>query len=277
MLRPCRVSAAYITRLSTAFITLARTSAVLHMCRTMTGAPEILRERLAAKLVELNVTAREISMAAAGQPDAVRHIIKRGVMPGALRLDAIATELGTTADWLLGRENAIERTIKPEAEDAIKPEVFRRLPKDLPIYGSALAADLEFGDETGVIVRVEQTEVHMVEPIDRMARPIGVTGRPDLYVIEVAGHSMEPRHDSGRRLLVDPRRSPGVGDDVVVQLRGPTFDGEEVTHVLIKQLVRRRPGGWLLRQYNPDTIFAVPNAQVSAVHRVMPWDEALGF
>lgn len=88
---------------------------------------------------------------------------------------------------------------------------------------------------------------------------------------------MEPRFDSGRRLLVDPKRLPGVGEDVVVQLRGPTFDGEEVRHVLIKQLVRRRPGVVVLRQFNPSFEFDVPNEQVSAVHRVMPWDEAMGF
>jgi phage repressor protein C with HTH and peptisase S24 domain len=132
-------------------------------------------------------------------------------------------------------------------------------------------------DGGGVKVRVEQTEVHMATPEDFMARPIGVTGRPDLYVVTVAGHSMEPRYDSGRRVLVDPRRSPGVGDDVVVQLRGPTFDGEEIRNVLIKQLVRRRPGVVVLRQFNPDYEFDVPNEQVAAVHRVMPWDEALGF
>lgn len=255
---------------------LANNCIVRHGCR-MTSAPEILRERISAKLMQLNVTAREISMAAVGQPDAIRNIIKRGVMPGAARLDDIAAHLGTTSEWLLGRENAIERTIKPEDEAGVKAETFRRLPKDLPIYGSALAADLEFGDESGVIIRVEQTEVFMAEPIDRMARPIGVTGRPDIYVVVVAGHSMEPRFDSGRHVLVDPKRTPTVGDDVVVQLRRPTFDGEEVVNVLIKQLVRRRPGGWLLRQFNPDAIFAVPNEQVAAVHRVMPWDEALGF
>ena len=88
---------------------------------------------------------------------------------------------------------------------------------------------------------------------------------------------MEPRFDSGQRLLVDPKRPPGVGDDVVVQLRGPTFDGEEVRHVLIKQLVRRRPGLVVLRQFNPGIEFEVPNEQVSCVHRVMRWDEAMGF
>lgn len=241
----------------------------------MSAAPAILIERIEAKLSELNITAREVSMAALGQPDAIRNIIRKGSMPGVERLNAIAAELGTTSDWLLGREQGIERTL-PEGQP-VTPERFRRLPKDLPIYGSALGADLEYDDENGVVVKIEQTEVHMAEPLDRMARPIGVTGRPDLYVVIVAGHSMEPRHDSGVARLVDPRKVPSVGDDVVVQLRGATFDGEEIRHVLIKQLVRRKPGAIVLRQYNPDLTFEVPNEQVGAVHRVMPWEEALGF
>ncbi len=174
----------------------------------------------------------------------------------------------------MGREDSIERTF---ASQTMTPASFRRLPKTLPIYGSALGADLEFGDCNGIVVNVEQTEVHMSAPIDFMARPIGVTGRPDLYVVSVSGHSMEPRFDSGRRVLVDPKRLPGVGDDVVVQLRGPTFDGEEIRHVLIKQLVRRRPTVVILRQFNPAAEFEVPNEQVSSVHRVMPWDEAMGY
>ncbi|USU08919.1 hypothetical protein NF700_00920 [Sphingomonadaceae bacterium OTU29MARTA1] len=242
----------------------------------MSSAPEILKERIQAKLAELNVTAREISMGALNQPDAIRNIVRKGHMPAIDRLDAIAAELGTTTEWLLGRENAIERTISNE--DAVRDDTFRQLPKTLPVYGSALGADLDFPDEGGIIVLVEQTEINMTAAsIDYMARPIGVTGRPDLYVVTVSGHSMEPRWDSGRRVLVDPRRSPGVGDDVIVQLRGPTFDGEEIRHVLIKQLVRRKPGGVVLRQFNPDHTFTVPNEQVAAVHRVMPWDEALGF
>ncbi len=239
----------------------------------MSAVPPVLVERLYAKLAERNVTAREIGLAV-GSADAIRNI-KRGNMPSAARLTAIAEELETTADWLLGRDQAIERTIADPAQ--VSEETFRRLPKTLPIYGTALGADLEFGDGSGVVVRVEQTEVHMSAPLDFMARPIGITGRPDLYVVAVSGHSMEPRYDSGKRLLIDPKRPAGVGDDVVVQLRGPTFDGEEIKHVLIKQLVKRRPGVVVLRQFNPTAEFEVPNEQVAAVHRVMSWDEALGF
>jgi hypothetical protein len=245
-----------------------------HECSMRKNVPDVLKERLSAKIAEKNMSAREVSIAALNKPDAIRAILA-GHMPGLDRLDAIAEILDTTSDWLLGRDQGIERTI-PENGNTSEA-AFRRLPKTLPIYGSALGADVSFPDENGIVVNVEQTEVHMAAPTDFMARPIGVTGRPDLYVVLVSGHSMEPRYDSGRRVLVDPKRSPGVGDDVVVQLRGPTFDGEEIRHVLIKQLVRRRPGVVVLRQFNPVVEFEVPNEQVSAVHRVMPWDEALGF
>lgn len=238
------------------------------------NVPEILKERLSAKLSELNMSAREVSIAALNKPDAIRAILANH-MPGLDRLDAIAEVLGTTSDWLLGREQGIERTGTEHAP--LSHKTFRLLPRTLPIYGTALGADLEFDIEEGVVVSIEQTEVQMAGPTDFMARPMGVTGRDDLYVVIVAGHSMEPRFDSGRRVLVDGKRTPTVGEDVVVQLRGPTFDGEEVRHVLIKQLVKRRPGKIVLRQFNPDHVFEVPVEQIHCVHRVMPWDEALGY
>ncbi len=236
---------------------------------------ETLKERISARLTEMGLSAREASLAATGQPAAIRNILSKNAMPRIDRLDALAEVLETTSDWLLGREDTIAPTIADEA--AINPDRFRRLPKTLPVYGSALGADLEFPDGGGVKVSVEQTEVHMATPLDYMLRPIGVTGRPDLYVITVSGHSMEPRFKSGQRVLADPRRAPGIGDDVIVQLRDRTFDGEEIRHVLIKELVRRRPGVVVLRQYNPDIEFDVPNEQVGMIHRVMPWEEALGF
>lgn len=238
------------------------------------NVPEILKERLSAKLIELNLSAREVSIAALNKPDAIRAILANH-MPGLDRLDAIAETLGTTSDWLLGRDKGIERT--GTEENALTHKTFRNLPRTLPIYGTALGADLKFDVEEGIVVSIEQTEIHMAEPTDYMARPIGVTGRQDLYVVIVAGHSMEPRFDSGRRVLVDGKRPPTVGEDVVVQLRGPTFDGEEVKHVLLKQLVKRRPGKVLLRQFNPDHVFEVPVEQIHSIHRVMPWDEALGY
>ncbi len=50
---------------------------------------------------------------------------------------------------------------------------------------------------------------------------------------------MEPHYDLEKRLLINAKRA---GDVVVVQLRDPTCDGEELKQVPIKQLVRRRSG-----------------------------------
>jgi len=67
---------------------------------------EVLKERVAVKLEELNLSAREVSLAATGQPAAIRNILSKNAMPRIDRLDAIAAALGTTSDWLLGREVA---------------------------------------------------------------------------------------------------------------------------------------------------------------------------
>lgn len=84
----------------------------------------------------------------------------------------------------------------------------------------------------------------------------------------------EPRLTT--KVAMRARDMPGVGDDVAVQLRGPTFDGEAVRRVLIKQLVRSRQGAVVLRQFNPVGEFPVPTGQVSAVYRAMARDEAMG-
>lgn len=199
-------------------------------------------------------------------------------MPSADRLEKIATTLGTTPAWLLGKNGAEERS-----DEDVTPEArlvsLRSLPRNLPIFGTALAADLELSTVDGDIIAVEQTEVNMAAPQDFMSRPTSIAGRKEMYVVIVAGHSMEPRYDAGRRLLIDGRRTAMIGDDVVVQLKRPIGDdGDvEVSAVLIKRLVRKRASGILLQQFNPETTFELPTSRIHSVHPVLPWDDALGF
>jgi phage repressor protein C with HTH and peptisase S24 domain len=241
----------------------------------MTNTLDTLIERILAKLHELNLSEREASIDATGKADTIRNITKRRSMPGVDRLEQIARTLNTSPDWLLGREGAIERV--DGQQPIISLDALRSLPKNLPVYGTALGADISFDGLAGEIVAVEQTDVMMVSAMDYMARPTGIAGRKDVYVVIVAGHSMEPRFDAGRRVLVEGKRQPLIGEDVIVQLRAPIDDGEEVTHVLIKQLVQRKSSGVVLRQFNPEVVFEVPAERVHALHRIMPWDEALGF
>lgn len=239
-----------------------------------TGIIDVLIQRIGAKLFELNLSEREASLAATGKPDAIRYIRTRRAMPSADRLDSIANTLGTTADWLLGKDGGPGGEVKPPT-----PSTFRALPRNLPVYGTALGAELAFATTAGEEVAIEQTDINMSEPRDYMPRPTSLAGDKRYYVVTVQGHSMEPRFDDGRRLLVNGGREGRVGDDVVVQLKRQVGDTgeEEVTAVLIKKLVRKRSGSIVLEQFNPPAQFEVPLARVHAVHPIEPWDEALGY
>lgn len=238
---------------------------------------EMLMARIAAKLTERNLTEREASIDATGKPDALRYIRKRGAMPSAERLEQIAKTLGTTPAWLLGADSGASVDAGEPQNPGITAITQRRLPKTLPVFGTALAADLDLITSDGDPIAIEQIAVDMVEPTDMMARPTTLAGKDGYYVVTVTGHSMEPRFDSGRRKLVYASRSARVGEDVVVQLRSPLDDGETVTAVLIKQLVRLKPGFIVLRQFNPAVDFEVPQERVKHVHPIIPWDDVLSF
>lgn len=245
--------------------------------RRVANVIDILVERIGAKLYERNLTEREASIDATGKPDALRYIRTRKAMPSADRLDKIAQTLGTTSDYLLGKTDIDAEAAPSDEPPLLSLDDFRKHPKNLPIYGSALGSDISLRLVDGTEVAIEQVELRMTEPMDFMARPAALAGRKHMYVLTVAGHSMEPRHDHGRRLLVDGRRNPRVGDDVIVQLRGPTVDGEEVVAVLVKQLVRQKAGAVVLRQFNPPIEFEVPAEKVKEIHTIVPWDDVLSF
>jgi hypothetical protein len=75
--------------------------------------------------------------------------------------------------------------------------------------------------------------------------------------------------------VVDPRRPPGPGDDVVVQLTDGN-GGRDVVTVLLKQLVRATAAYVELAQFNPPLTFRVPRGQVARLHRVVSLAELLG-
>jgi phage repressor protein C with HTH and peptisase S24 domain len=140
----------------------------------------------------------------------------------------------------------------------------------VPLVGSAVGGASDDLDE-----HVELTELHLGEVLDYLARPAGLANDPGAYAVTVVGDSMVPRYKPGERCFVSPRSSVGIGDDVIVQLRGngdaagadPDFSSR-VTMVLVKELVRRGATFIELKQHNPDMTFKVPMARVAAVHRI---------
>ena len=148
-------------------------------------------------------------------------------------------------------------------------------PKDVPIYGTALAADLAF-DDNGDGSPVEQTLFEMGEVITYARRPPGIAADMKVYALYVSGSSMDPRYRPGDPLFVDPRKPPSIGDDVVVQLIGTQDDEPQIVAGLIKTLVRRTGSHIELEQYNPQTRFRVPMDRVAHIHRVIPTNELFG-
>lgn len=166
---------------------------------------------------------------------------------------------------------------QPELESANGPTpTLMGQPKDVPVYASALAADLQFDAEGNGPHAVEQTVFAMNEVVAHVRRPPGLNAT-NVYALYVSGSSMEPRYRAGDPVFVDPRRPPSIGDDVIVQLYAP-HDGEpDISAGLIKTLVRRTASHLVLQQYRPELSFTVPMERVAHIHRVIPWREAFGM
>lgn len=141
-----------------------------------------------------------------------------------------------------------------------------RMPRDLPIYGSALGAEHIVDGEA-----VELTTLNKAEVIERRERPPILNGKRDVYGLYVQGSSMDPAFDDGDLLVVQKTNAVSVGDFVVVYLR-PTDDsddGETARSVLIKRLVRRTAQYVELRQYQPDITFRIPKDDVLRIDKAL--------
>jgi hypothetical protein len=145
------------------------------------------------------------------------------------------------------------------------------MPRDIPIYGTALGGELRTEDLGNKPVNVEQSVLDQSEIIGYLRRPLALQDRKDLYGVYVSGSSMYPRFADGEAALVDPKRPPMIGDDVVIQMvDSDGSDGERVTLVLIKRLLRRSASFIELEQFNPPISFRINAKQVRAVHRIVP-------
>lgn len=141
-------------------------------------------------------------------------------------------------------------------------------PQDLPIYGSALGADLDFSGTA-----VEQTYLNTGDVVQYINRPTAVANRSDVYGVYIQGSSMSPRYQEGELAVVETRTPPRVGDDVVVYLCSKSDDGEIVSACLIKRLVRRSGSYIELEQFQPNITFKIDSDTIKSVHRVIPWAE----
>lgn len=152
---------------------------------------------------------------------------------------------------------------------------FERMSEDLPIVGTALGGAVHIDGEA-----IEQTMLNRGEIIGYAKRPTMLNGREDAYGLYVQGSSMVPVHSEGAFLVVERKRPPRIGDDVVVYLRASgqqdeADDGQRARAVLLKRLVRRTASYIELEQFNPPLTFKVAADDAMRVDRVMDLSDLL--
>ncbi len=247
----------------------------------MTTSAENIARNILTLVRARGTTKRNLSMRATGTPDAVREI-ERGKMPSAERLRRIAQELKTTPEILMSEGPVNDKEAPAPKSDValaegLMPYVSERKARSLAVYGTALGHNLKIGDD-GTMVEVEQTIVEPNNIIQYVDCPRFLEGVDTAYALYIQGDSMWPRYEQGDMVVVDPRRPPAPGEDVIVQLHGEeerSDGGPHIACALIKRLIRRSGGYVELRQFNPDTIFRIEARRVHSIHRVVPLADLL--
>ena len=243
----------------------------------MSDAKQILRERLRQRLDSLGKTAHAVSIAMGANSGYVRDLLdpeKTGI-PSAARLRALAHELETTSEFLLGEADAPAQLIS-EVSFREPPAAFAPAGNDgIPLVGTAWCDDLAVEGAAGEPFSVERIQMETDHTVRMVYRPPVLWAAKDAYAIYFHGTSMEPRFRQGDIGVVDPRRPPRPGDDVVVQLNDGN-GGHDVVTVLVKELVRIGPTFVELRQFNPEQVFRIPRGQVTRLHRIVSMSELLG-
>lgn len=210
--------------------------------------------------------------------DEARAIAQADKFPGALTQQSLAQYEGGRAKrppvWLRYVVEALSiggQAIRSEVEplrisDPRNAKYGDEALPMIPLLGTAMA-----GEWNGPEFHIELTELDMHDVMGHVSRPQSLKNDDRAYAVTIVGDSMWPRFRPGRRVIVSPRSSVSIGDDVIVQLLGKedAAGDRRVTQVLIKELVRRTASFIELRQFNPDVTFKVGADEIAAVHKVV--------
>jgi hypothetical protein len=115
---------------------------------------------------------------------------------------------------------------------------------------------------------IELAELNLDGRHGEVARPASLAADREAYALTVLSDAMWPRFRPGRQLLISPAAAASIGDDVALQMAGPST-GQNWVPLMVKELVRRTPAFVELRQFNPDKTFRVDGADVRALHKVV--------
>lgn len=139
---------------------------------------------------------------------------------------------------------------------------------DAEALGAAVAAALspinpELIPVRGATCGGEKQDMFLAAaPVDHVPRPYYLAHARDAYAIYVVGHAMAPMYRPRQLLFVNPYKPPSPGNGVVII--------DQKGAVLIKEFVRSKPNGVVVREYQPtQRDFTVPQADIASLHAVV--------
>ncbi|MDB5550651.1 MAG: putative phage repressor [Rhizobium sp.] len=181
-------------------------------------------------------------------------------------LDLAPEQIGLPAGSVATAEPAtIHRAVTQEVFPGPDVDFDRHGPRDIPVLGTAMGGTED--DERPVDFWLTgEIENHVL-------RPKGLANARNVFVLHVGGDSMEPRFEE-RDMVYVQKTSPGIGDDVVIELHPLVEGGDHPT--FIKRLVRRNGSFITVKQYNPPKELEFTVKEIKNLFRVIPLKELMG-
>jgi phage repressor protein C with HTH and peptisase S24 domain len=243
----------------------------------MAPDPDRQRRALAHFLTVHRISARKLSLAAGLSPSVVSQflsknieslrevtfqalangaskLLKRKVTPGELRGDP------TNLDTIAARPTRAGN-VRPTDADVTLP-LRTEMVRDLPILGSVSGGPGGLG------------QMNDGTAVDFALRPARLTGRTDVAGFWVEDLSMVPAYKQGALVIVERRRPPSIGDDIVFELLPETPRDER--RGMIKRLVALTATTVKVEQFNPPKVLEFPRRRVENLMRVIPLAELFG-
>lgn len=261
---------------------------------------DYLIQRVAERLIAVGKSERQASLDATGSPDALRYIRTRRAMPSPPRLRAIAEELNTSEDYLLGRTGKSAPPHRPLTAgdllgdpDLIAKEIVRKqdewseknqrlrarhieLPEDVPVFSADVKFNVSGIPEDDEWWISEGMSIMLGVSIDSFKRLPKLFNSENVYGFYMPGISMRPIFEAGSPVLVDGKRNPSPGDFALVYI---SEDPESVPHFtytcMLKRLVRSTADWHEFEDFTPQRRFKVQRGQVDYMHRVFTLQDFL--
>ena len=164
-----------------------------------------------------------------------------------------------TVDWMV----RLARPLKCDPRDLMETPGAGRAFEAVLFGGNGVNANAPLIPVRGAARGGAKQEMFLADgPIDQVPRPYYLAHVKGAYALYVVGDSMAP-DGTGRAsfLFINPYKLPVPGSGVVlIDKKGA---------VLIKEFVRQKAGGVVLREYQPRRRdFTVPQAEIASLHAV---------